>query len=56
MSEPEAAKPSLIERLRAQQATHRDRSKFVRLGFIIVGFTVLLAGSRCSCSPVPRWP
>ena len=53
MSEPEAAKPSLIERLRAQQATHRDRSKFVRLGFIIVGFTVLLGGIAMLVLPGP---
>jgi len=53
MSEPEAAKPSLIERLRAQQATHRHRSKFVRLGFVIVGFTVLLAGIAMLVLPGP---
>ena len=53
MSEPEAAKPSLIERLRAQQETHRDRSKFVRLGFIIVGFTVLLGGIAMLVLPGP---
>ena len=53
MSEPEAAKPSLIERLRAQQATHRHRSKFVRLGFVIVGFTVLLGGIAMLVLPGP---
>ena len=53
MSEPEAAKPSLIERLRAQQETHRDRSKFVRFGFIIVGFTVLLGGIAMLVLPGP---
>ena len=53
MSEPEAAKPSLIERLRAQQATHRDRSKIVRLGWIIVGFTVLLGGIAMLVLPGP---
>lgn len=53
MSEPDAAKPSLIERLRAQRATHRDRSRFVRLGFVIVGFTVLFAGIAMLVLPGP---
>jgi uncharacterized protein (TIGR02611 family) len=53
MSEPEAAKPSLIDRLRAQRETHRDRSKVVRFGFIIVGFTVLLAGLAMLVLPGP---
>ena len=53
MSEPDAAKPSLIDRLRAQRETHRERSKLVRLGFIIVGFTVLLAGLAMVVLPGP---
>src|SRR5690348_12641871 len=53
MSEPDAAKPSLIDRLRAQRATHRERSKLVRLGFIIVGFTVLVAGLAMVVLPGP---
>lgn len=53
MSEPDAAKPSLIDRLRAQRETHRDRSRIVRLGFIIIGFTVLLAGIAMLVLPGP---
>src|SRR6478736_3434031 len=52
MSEPDAAKPSLIDRLRAQRETHRERSKLVRLGFIIVGFTVLLPGPALAVIPI----
>jgi uncharacterized protein (TIGR02611 family) len=53
MSEPEAAKPPLIDRLRAQRATHRHRSRIVRFGFVIVGFTVLLAGIAMLVLPGP---
>jgi uncharacterized protein (TIGR02611 family) len=48
-----AAKPPLIDRLRAQRETHRERSKIVRLGFVIVGFTVLLAGIAMLVLPGP---
>ncbi len=53
MSEENAAKPSLIERLRQQRETHRDRSRLVRFGFVIVGFTVLLAGVAMLVLPGP---
>ncbi|MDA0182739.1 PGPGW domain-containing protein [Solirubrobacter phytolaccae] len=53
MSDENAAKPSLIERLRDQRETHRDRSKIVRVGFVIVGFTVLLAGIAMMVLPGP---
>lgn len=53
MSEPEAAKPSLIERLRAQRATHKDRTLVVRLGLVVVGFTVLFAGIAMLVLPGP---
>ena len=53
MSEPEAAKPSLIERLRAQRATHKDRTLVVRLGLVVVGFTVLCAGIAMLVRPGP---
>ncbi len=53
MSEPDAAKPSLIERLREQRQTHQDRSKIVRLGFIVAGFTVLFAGIAMLVLPGP---
>lgn len=53
MSEPEAAKPSLIERLRAQRATHKNRTLVVRLGLVVVGFTVLFAGIAMLVLPGP---
>ena len=53
MSEPDAAKPSLIDRLRAQRETHKDRRLVVRLGLIVVGFTVLLTGLAMLVLPGP---
>ena len=53
MSEPDAAKPSLIERLRAQRATHKDRTLVVRLALVVVGFTVLFAGIAMLVLPGP---
>lgn len=53
MSDENAAKPSLIDRLRDQRATHRHRSRLVRFGFVIVGFTVLFAGIAMLVLPGP---
>lgn len=53
MSDENAAKPSLIDRLREQRETHRERSRIVRFGFVIVGFTVLLAGIAMLVLPGP---
>ncbi len=53
MSEENAAKPPLIDRLRAQRATHKDRSLAVRVGLIVVGFAVLLAGLAMLVLPGP---
>lgn len=50
---PDAPKPSFVERMRAQRETHRERSRFVRFGFVIIGFTVLLAGIAMLVLPGP---
>jgi uncharacterized protein (TIGR02611 family) len=52
MSE-DAAKPPLIERLRAQRETHKNRTLIERVGLVIVGFTVLLAGLAMMVLPGP---
>lgn len=53
MSEPDAAKPPLVERLRAQRETHKDRNLILRLGLVVVGFTVLFAGIAMLVLPGP---
>ena len=55
MSDESAARPPLVDRLRAQRETHRQRSKIVRVGFVIVGFTVLLAGLAMVVLPGPAF-
>ena len=52
MSE-DAAKTPLVDRLRAQRETHKDRKLIVRIGLIVVGFTVLLAGLVMVVFPGP---
>ena len=53
MSEPEAAKPSLVERLRAQREPTSSARRSCALGFVIVGFTVLLGGIAMLVLPGP---
>src|SRR5215207_7412013 len=53
MSDENAAKPSFVERMRAQRETHRERPRIVRFGFVILGFTVLLAGLAMMVLPGP---
>ncbi|MBE2318788.1 PGPGW domain-containing protein [Solirubrobacter sp. CPCC 204708] len=53
MSDENAAKPPLIDRLRAQRATHKDRGLIVRIGLVVVGFTVLIAGLVMVVFPGP---
>ncbi|RKQ91732.1 uncharacterized protein (TIGR02611 family) [Solirubrobacter pauli] len=55
MSDENATKPPLVERLRAQRETHRERSRIARLGFVIVGFTVLFAGIAMMVLPGPAF-
>ena len=53
MTEGEAAKPTLVERLRAQREQHLERPKIVRAGFVVVGFTLLLGGIAMLVLPGP---
>jgi uncharacterized protein (TIGR02611 family) len=47
--------PSLVERLRAQRERHLERSRIVRAGFVLAGFTVLLAGIAMLLLPGPAF-
>jgi uncharacterized protein (TIGR02611 family) len=53
MTEGEAAKPTLVERLRAQREQHLERPRIVRAGFVVVGFTLLLGGVAMLVLPGP---
>lgn len=53
MTEGEAAKPTLVERLRSQREQHVARPKIVRAGFVVVGFTLLLGGIAMLVLPGP---
>jgi uncharacterized protein (TIGR02611 family) len=48
-------RPRLIERVRAKQKRHRERSRFIRVPFAIAGFVVLLAGVIMLFTPGPGW-
>ena len=49
------SQPSVVERLRAQRERHLERSRIVRAGFVIAGFTVLLAGIAMLLLPGPAF-
>ena len=53
MSEGEAAKPTLVERLRDQRERHRERRFIVRVAFVVAGFTLLFAGLAMLVLPGP---
>ncbi len=53
MSEGEAAKPSLVERLRDQRERHRERRFIVRVAFVVAGFTLLFGGLAMLVLPGP---
>ena len=55
MSEGEAAKSSLVERLRAQREQHLERPRIVRAAIVVVGFTLLLAGVAMLALPGPAF-
>jgi uncharacterized protein (TIGR02611 family) len=48
-------RPKLIEKLEARRATHRDRGRFYRIGFGIVGAAVLIAGVIMLVTPGPAF-
>lgn len=49
-------RPRLIERVRARQERHRQRTRIVRIAFAIAGFVVLLAGVVMLVTPGPGIP
>jgi uncharacterized protein (TIGR02611 family) len=51
----ERREPKFVTKLRAQRAQHRDRSRVVRLVFVVVGFTLLLAGVAMLVTPGPAF-
>ena len=52
---PQRPEPKLVTKLRAQREQHRDRSRIVRVLFVIVGFTLLLAGIAMLVAPGPAF-
>lgn len=51
----ERTEPKMVTRLRAQREQHRDRSRIVRILFVLVGFTLLLAGIAMLVTPGPAF-
>ena len=49
------SRPPVIERVRARQRRHRQRTLFVRVPFAIGGFGVLLLGVIMLFTPGPGW-
>ncbi|MDQ3722590.1 MAG: PGPGW domain-containing protein [Actinomycetota bacterium] len=49
----DSPKPTLVERLEAQRARHRQRSFLVRMLYTIIGFAVLIAGLLMLVLPGP---
>ena len=52
---PTRSEPKFVTRLRAQREQHRDRSRVVRVLFVLVGFTLLLAGIAMLVAPGPAF-
>lgn len=48
-------RPKLVERLEARRADHRERSRFYRIGFAVVGSLILLAGVVMLVTPGPAF-
>jgi uncharacterized protein (TIGR02611 family) len=51
----ERPEPKFVTRLREQRDRHRERSRIVRLLWIIGGFTLLLAGIAMLVTPGPAF-
>ena len=52
---PTRPEPKFVTKLRAQRDQHRDRSRIVRILFVLVGFTLLLAGIAMLVAPGPAF-
>ncbi len=48
-------RPKLIEKLEARRATHRDRSRLYRIGFVVVGAAILVGGVVMLVTPGPAF-
>jgi len=46
---------SFVERMRAQRERHLERPRIIRFGFVIAGFTLLLAGLAMLVLPGPAF-
>ena len=53
MSTEDSPKPTLVERMRAQRARHAERPLWLRVLFVLAGFTLLLAGLAMLVLPGP---
>lgn len=53
MSSEDAQKPTLVERMRSQREIHAHRPLWMRVLFVIAGFTLLLAGLAMLVLPGP---
>jgi uncharacterized protein (TIGR02611 family) len=49
------SKPTLVERLQERKEVHRERSRWVRILYVLVGFTVLLGGLAMLVLPGPAF-
>jgi uncharacterized protein (TIGR02611 family) len=49
------AKPTLVERMQAERVRHRQRSKIIRIAYVIAGFAVLAAGIALLVAPGPAF-
>ena len=52
---PRRQEPKFVTKLRDQREQHRDRSRVVRILFVVVGFTLLLAGLAMLVAPGPAF-
>jgi len=48
-------RPKLVEKLEAQRATHRERSRLFRIGFGVVGVLILVGGLVMLVTPGPAF-
>jgi uncharacterized protein (TIGR02611 family) len=54
--EESGGRPPLIERVREQRERHRERNRFYRIGFAVLGFLVLAGGLVMTVTPGPGIP
>ncbi len=52
---PGRREPKFVTKLRAQREQHRGRSRVVRVLWVLVGFTLLLAGLAMLVTPGPAF-